>query len=498
MTPLCSAVQARHAKLCRLLLTHAADPNVCDDKGVAPLHLAAFAGNGPFIKLLLDARADANIADRHGQTALFFAPTKRVCDILLKGGADATITNNKQQSALHIAAHAGLADIITSISGATDGCMLNVKDSHGYTAHHYAGNPAGSPKGFKSVATSLSAMKQCTSAILDARLSPKFRKADAPAVADAVDHAEEEAAAAAKKAEEDAAAAKSAEEMAVALMAPEEAAAARRKAEEEAAASNVVEEEAVVPYEAFSEEVLQEEMDGCLRWRVVLEKDASSDKFGFVRMNGKAEFEHYGIPDPRGGSVAAPNVLIVRKVSRHGLLMAWNSRHPEAAVFAQDRIACINGETSIEGMDYEVMSRRIVMEMVRYPDAFTVTMNKADRKLGFKITAELGVAQTLRITRVLADGALPDYNAYQISMGRWHYVVHQHMIIEAVNGVEGNAQRMAQILQEEDQVSIDILRAETTLRVAASPVSPSSSSRYSPSEKGERPRSAERVMTRTY
>eukprot|EP00439_Symbiodinium_sp_Y106_P084081 s92_g24.t2 len=81
-TPLKAAVQSRSTDLVALLLRARADPEQEDSKGVRLLHLAAFRGQDETCRLLLTARASPNAPDCHGQTPLFFAPTRPVCATL--------------------------------------------------------------------------------------------------------------------------------------------------------------------------------------------------------------------------------------------------------------------------------------------------------------------------------------------------------------------------------------------------------------------------------
>merc|ERR1719453_1337782 len=98
---------------------------------------------------------------------------------------------------------------------------------------------------------------------------------------------------------------------------------------------------------------------------------------------------------PEDNSIPAPEVLVVRRVNQDGLLEAWNKRHPEAEVKAQDRIIAVNGETAVEGMQREIRSPRIHIKLCRYPERFTVVLSKAGNvRLGFRF--ERPTSQHLR------------------------------------------------------------------------------------------------------
>jgi len=137
-TPLHAAVKASRVDLVRALLRAKADANEHDAKGVSALHLATFDGNAEIVRALVMARADANFCDRHGQTPLFFAPTREVCKLLLEKKADITILNRKGQSALHVAGRAGLQEVLAWLSARVTRPMLELKDVHGHTARNYA------------------------------------------------------------------------------------------------------------------------------------------------------------------------------------------------------------------------------------------------------------------------------------------------------------------------------------------------------------------------
>jgi len=157
-------------------------------------------------------------------------------------------------------------------------------------------------------------------------------------------------------------------------------------------------------------------------------------------------------------------VLVVRRINEDGLLEAWNKRHPEARVKAQDRILSVNGVHSVEGMQKEIRSRRIVLQFARYPDRFRVALKKNGRRLGFRFERPTSQhLQELRISEVLPEGALPDHNTEQGSLGLWHYCVLPDMRIEATNGISGDAWEMAEELKRCETVELQIRRAEALL-----------------------------------
>jgi len=124
--------------LVALLLQARASPDEHDEKGVSALHLAAFDGHAEICKVLLECRANTNYADCHGQTPLFFAPSRPVCEALFKHHADMNATNHKGASALHMAGRAGLGDVLMWLSSRVSRALLTLRDEKGAVAADYA------------------------------------------------------------------------------------------------------------------------------------------------------------------------------------------------------------------------------------------------------------------------------------------------------------------------------------------------------------------------
>ena len=59
----------------KALLAAGANPNVQDQYGTAPLHVAADEGNLALVKLLIENGANLNVEDVNHQTPLLFAAT---------------------------------------------------------------------------------------------------------------------------------------------------------------------------------------------------------------------------------------------------------------------------------------------------------------------------------------------------------------------------------------------------------------------------------------
>lgn len=137
-TPLGTVVKAGRADLARLLLRAKASANERDAKGVSALHLAVFDGNLDLSRTLIASRADVDACDRHGQTSLFFAPTRDICKLLMERRADVSVLNRKGQSALHLAGRAGLHEVLAWLTPRVNKSLVDLRDVHGATARNYA------------------------------------------------------------------------------------------------------------------------------------------------------------------------------------------------------------------------------------------------------------------------------------------------------------------------------------------------------------------------
>lgn len=132
------SIQQQHRELVALLLRLKAPANAADSRGVSPLHMAVFNADHEVMRLLVDSKASVDVQDRHGQTPLFFAPTRAVCERLGAAGANVHALNSKGQSPLHHAAFAGLVDVVAWLLDTMQPGAINLQDLHGRTAAYCA------------------------------------------------------------------------------------------------------------------------------------------------------------------------------------------------------------------------------------------------------------------------------------------------------------------------------------------------------------------------
>merc|ERR1711957_152584 len=108
----------------------------------------------------------------------------------------------------------------------------------------------------------------------------------------------------------------------------------------------------------------------------------------------------------------------------------------------------------------------VKLRVVRYPEQFTVELQKNGGILGFKFECPQSPSNRssgrneVRISQVLTEGALHNYNKEQASLGRWHYVVLPNMRIVSVNGARGDIMQIKEELKANDTVVIQVRRCE--------------------------------------
>lgn len=108
-----------------LLLEHGANPNIVDQNGSSPLHLASWTGDYEVVKLLIGQgstgnanhrqSADINLKNKDNETALHSAAQyghTAVVSLLLSQGADPFIRNIRAETALDLSAQYGRLETI--------------------------------------------------------------------------------------------------------------------------------------------------------------------------------------------------------------------------------------------------------------------------------------------------------------------------------------------------------------------------------------------------
>jgi ankyrin repeat protein len=82
-----SPASAASPEQIELLLKHKADPNLRDTSGVTPLGYAVMFGPAQAVALFISAKAEINPQDKNGYTPLDYARTEQLQDLLEQAGA---------------------------------------------------------------------------------------------------------------------------------------------------------------------------------------------------------------------------------------------------------------------------------------------------------------------------------------------------------------------------------------------------------------------------
>eukprot|EP00193_Tetraselmis_chui_P007061 CAMPEP_0177766316 /NCGR_PEP_ID=MMETSP0491_2-20121128/8462_1 /TAXON_ID=63592 /ORGANISM="Tetraselmis chuii, Strain PLY429" /LENGTH=373 /DNA_ID=CAMNT_0019282727 /DNA_START=285 /DNA_END=1402 /DNA_ORIENTATION=+ len=139
-TPLHKAVENEQTELVKWLLEQGVMPNVKDNSGVTPLHLASIKGYVTLVQLLLDSDSTVKkVTDANGDTAVHWACTKghlEVLDLLLSRGAALDVANKQGWTALHRSAYNGRPEVLERLLNA--GASLHAVNQDGNTALHLA------------------------------------------------------------------------------------------------------------------------------------------------------------------------------------------------------------------------------------------------------------------------------------------------------------------------------------------------------------------------
>jgi hypothetical protein len=89
-----------------ILLQRGANPNLCNDVGVSPIHLAATLNDDKAVKILVQYGADINIVDKTGSTAAMYAASSdniKTIEYLINHNANLDIINNNGMNIIDFA-----------------------------------------------------------------------------------------------------------------------------------------------------------------------------------------------------------------------------------------------------------------------------------------------------------------------------------------------------------------------------------------------------------
>ena len=115
-TLLMNALTSRNIECAKVLIANGADPNVRDELGNTPLHLAARCGT-EIVSALLAAGADPSATNRRGATALFDAPSPEIADMLLRAGTPIDARDEDGNTAVMRLARSGTRDTVLAVLG---------------------------------------------------------------------------------------------------------------------------------------------------------------------------------------------------------------------------------------------------------------------------------------------------------------------------------------------------------------------------------------------
>ncbi|EAY02106.1 hypothetical protein TVAG_372510 [Trichomonas vaginalis G3] len=133
-TPMEIAAATEAVDALKVLISHGADFNEVNEKGMNLLHTSAITGSENITKFLIKHGLDVNKLDIHGNSSLIYAIEGNHVDtakILITSGADIHINNNNKDNLLHIAAKSDCIDMFKYL--VTLGLNIDEKNADGKT-----------------------------------------------------------------------------------------------------------------------------------------------------------------------------------------------------------------------------------------------------------------------------------------------------------------------------------------------------------------------------
>jgi hypothetical protein len=161
-------------------------------------------------------------------------------------------------------------------------------------------------------------------------------------------------------------------------------------------------------------------------------------------------------------------LLLITQVFGTGLLAQWNTSQPDCEVQEGDLIVDIKGSR----VDASLLltcrkaeqllldssnATEILLQVVRPHRSFNARLHKTGPSLGLGFRNPRGAR--LLISDVLAEGAVAEYNAAENNAGRWDRLILPGMVVRAVNGIDGDFDRIREELASCQVVELQVQHA---------------------------------------
>ncbi|CAG2221509.1 unnamed protein product [Mytilus edulis] len=109
------ATDSNHTETVDLLLNKAANPDLCNNKQISPLHMACLNENVQIVKLLVNSKCNINVRNDYQQTPLFFASFvghTEIVEFLLENKCDININSKNNNTPLHAACYFDNVEVV--------------------------------------------------------------------------------------------------------------------------------------------------------------------------------------------------------------------------------------------------------------------------------------------------------------------------------------------------------------------------------------------------